>query len=55
LIASFIAATFGARRFTSGWNVMMNKLSSNFHGVCLVRVYSLPFRGSIRSFGLIVK
>jgi hypothetical protein len=24
------------------------QLSSNFHGVCLVRVYSLPFRGSIR-------
>lgn len=32
---------------------MINKLSSNLHGVCLVKMYSLPFRGSIRSFELI--
>lgn len=34
---------------------MINKLSSNFHGVCLVKIYSLLFRGSIRSFELVIK
>jgi len=32
----------GARGCASGWNVMMNKLLANFHGVCLVGMYSLP-------------
>src|SRR5450759_2945386 len=26
----------GARRCASGWNVMVNKLWPNYHGVCLV-------------------
>jgi hypothetical protein len=43
LITSFIVQPCdGACRCASGWNVMMNKRLANFHGVCLLGMYSLP-------------
>jgi hypothetical protein len=57
LITSFIVQPCEARRCASGWNVVMNKLLADLHGVChsrlhpIVRTDSEQHRGIARKIG----